>query len=115
MRTLLKRILKGFKGETENGGEVQPPSSLPIEPLPPEKQPQPEPQSVPESIESFSIAAELILKEKAGTIYATCPHCSASWNLRERLMRPRRSQIINELICPACEQPVSVRREFLAK
>jgi NAD-dependent dihydropyrimidine dehydrogenase PreA subunit len=135
MKSILESTLKWFKGanveevlavETEPASQpvVSPPPEetlvttvtpvvtlVPdLVPVPPQLQVKPEPVII-----SFSTAPELVLKNKAGTVYATCPHCSATWNLRERLMRPRRTEVSNELTCPACEQPVSVRREALAK
>jgi hypothetical protein len=132
MKSLFESTLNWFKRGKEEDTCVATPvpeilttENLAVQPVltVPAAEPAPVPAFVPHIVPSqppstpaaASTAPELILKSKAGTMYATCPHCSGTWNLRERLMRPRRSGAANELTCPACDQPVSVRLETLGK
>ncbi len=53
---------------------------------------------------------ELVLSNKGSKIYGTCPHCSATWSVAERLMHPRfqRLEKSKGLTCPACDKSVSL-------
>ncbi len=62
------------------------------------------------NIEKVESALELHLKVKAGVVYAICPHCSSTWNLKERVMRGSRSALerVENLTCPSCDNSVSL-------
>lgn len=55
-----------------------------------------------------------ILK-RGPVLYAVCPHCEASWSLRERLYDPRtgRPAKLKNFDCPACEKSVSLPAQLI--
>jgi hypothetical protein len=70
----------------------------------------PEPaRPVPASLASLNAGPEVKLFTRASKTYATCPHCEASWNLRERIAHPSfRRDESKGLTCPACDKGVSL-------
>jgi hypothetical protein len=63
----------------------------------------------PASLASLNAGPEVKLFTRASKTYATCPHCEASWNLRERIAHPSfRRDESKGLTCPACDQGVSL-------
>ena len=46
--------------------------------------------------------------------YSICPHCEASWSLKDRLFDPRtgRPCVLDALVCPACLKSVSVPNDL---
>lgn len=63
----------------------------------------------PMSLSSLNAGPEVKLFTRASKVYATCPHCEASWNLRERIAHPSfRRDESKGLTCPACDKGVSL-------
>lgn len=63
----------------------------------------------PSSLASLNAGPEVKLFTRASKTYATCPHCEASWNLRERIAHPSfRRDESKGLTCPACDNGVSL-------
>jgi hypothetical protein len=63
----------------------------------------------PASLASLNAGPEVKLFTRASKTYATCPHCEASWNLRERIAHPSfRRDESKGLTCPACDKGVSL-------
>lgn len=60
----------------------------------------------------YSGGPEMIVVVRGKNMYGTCPECSSTWNLRERLVRHSRSDKSKPLTCPSCDHavclPVSV-------
>jgi hypothetical protein len=50
------------------------------------------------------------LMKRGPRLYSICPHCEASWSLRDRLFDPRtgRPCSLDALVCPACLKSVSL-------
>jgi hypothetical protein len=50
------------------------------------------------------------ISSRGSILYASCPECSAVWNVRERLIRRHLLKADNEkaLTCPACEKAVGL-------
>jgi hypothetical protein len=64
---------------------------------------------VPANLASLNAGPEVKLFTRASKTYATCPHCEASWNLRERIAHPSfRRDESKGLTCPACDKGVSL-------
>lgn len=53
---------------------------------------------------------EVKLVTRGAVLYGVCPHCEASWNIRERLMRLkyRKLEGTMNLTCPSCDKPVGL-------
>jgi hypothetical protein len=67
------------------------------------------PRPAPASLASLNAGPEVKLFTRASKTYATCPHCEASWNLRERIAHPSfRRDESKGLTCPACDKGVSL-------
>lgn len=63
----------------------------------------------PMNLSSLNAGPEVKLFTRASKVYATCPHCEASWNLRERIAHPSfRRDESKGLTCPACDKGVSL-------
>ena len=73
-----------------------------------EEEPEPA-RPAPASLASLNAGPEVKLFTRASKTYATCPHCEASWNLRERIAHPSfRRDESKGLTCPACDKGVSL-------
>lgn len=82
-------------------------------PIPPKRQrpPEPPPAGPPKSIEAivFNSGPEIKVVIRGAKAYAACPHCQASWNIRERISHPSfRRDGDKTLTCPACNKEVSL-------
>ncbi len=73
-----------------------------------------EPDPVPVAVAPINMAVlnsgpEVKIFTRSSKTYATCPHCEASWNLRERVSHPSFRRDENKgLTCPACDKGVSL-------
>lgn len=91
---------------------VSAPVSQPVRPAAPAKRrvEEEEPaKPAPVNLSSLNAGPEVKLFTRASKVYATCPHCEASWNLRERIAHPSfRRDESKGLTCPACDKGVSL-------
>ena len=95
----------------ENSAPVLQTQPAPVVRVKPKRMPEP----IPERLEPFqkvitNEGPELALVNKGSKLYGTCPHCTATWSVAERLMHPRfqRLETSKGLTCPACDKPVSL-------
>ena len=58
------------------------------------------------------VAADLALITRGSKLYGICPHCEATWNIKERMSHPsfKRLEYLKGLTCPACSKPVALPR-----
>jgi hypothetical protein len=87
-----------------------PPAAAPVAKRERRVEEDPEPaRPAPASLASLNAGPEVKLFTRASKTYATCPHCEASWNLRERIAHPSfRRDESKGLTCPACDKGVSL-------
>lgn len=94
-------------GPEQSVPQVETPSaSVPGRPTPPPFLP----NLSPEVIVETDPAPELKLSVRGAKLYGACPHCTATWGVRERLERRSRRGLdaLLGLTCPACEKSVTL-------
>ena len=68
----------------------------------------PIPSAEPPLQKIFEEGPEIKIVTKGSKVYAVCPHCEATWNLKERLLVYSTKRIAAALTCPSCDKAISL-------
>jgi hypothetical protein len=60
------------------------------------------------SVADLNAGPEIKVVTRGAKQYGVCPHCEATWNIRERLSHPSFKRHEKGLTCPACDKGVSL-------